>query len=65
MNFEQNNDIHQYIEMTRQHVALMGANDNEFRQLDEIKQRYSNGEIGLEEAKNQADRILSSKQDYH
>ncbi len=56
---------HDEIEYIRQQIAVMGFNDSEFLRLDEIKEKFTLGEITAEEAINGARAILVGKQDYH
>ena len=49
----------------RQEVYLMGANDSEIPEIDEIIERFNKGEIGREEALAQVSSIKNRKQDYH
>lgn len=49
----------------RQRVAIMGANDSEFWNLDLICDKMEKGESTPEEAVTEANGVLSSKQDYH
>lgn len=54
-----------HIEMVRQQCAVMGFNDTEWGQLDEIKRQLEEDEISPEEAQMKADGVFNSKQDYH
>ena len=53
------------IEYIKSLVSVMGANDTELLELDDIKQRVLNRELDTQEAAQKAWGILHSKQDYH
>lgn len=53
------------IEEAKQRAAVMGTNDSEFWVLDKIRERLDKGEIGPEQAAEEARSVVSGKQDYH
>jgi hypothetical protein len=53
------------IELIRQQIGLMGANDYEIPAIDDLIARLKAGECAPEDAVEEAQAILSSKQDYH
>lgn len=53
------------IAMIRQEIAVMGFNDSEFYDLDQIVSEYESGAITAEEAISRAQAIKAAKQDYH
>ena len=65
MNFEKKEDAQSYIAMIKQQVALMGANNYEFEELDKILKLLQAGDISEDEARSRVYAILESKQDYH
>ena len=46
-------------------IASMGGNDSEFNVLDDIVNNLQEGSLTPEEALEQANKVLLSKQDYH
>lgn len=55
----------QRILQIRQEIYLMGANSSEFSDIDFILQRLHAGDITPEDAIIEAEKIESSKTDYH
>ncbi len=61
----ENINVEMEIEIIRQQIAVMGANDYEFDELDNIKKLWQKKEISGKEAVARARAVLNNKQDYH
>lgn len=59
------NEVLQFIENIMHQCNVRGANDSEISELTKIKDTFSYGKISALEAKQAAQNILDSKQDYH
>ncbi len=57
--------VEQKILQIRQNIAMMGGNDAEFSQLNDIHQSLRKGRITPEDALLEAEKIEASKMDYH
>jgi len=54
-----------FIENIRNQIAVMGANDSEMDDLNQIRSAMESEKISPQEAMNKALEIKNSKQDYH
>ena len=53
------------IKFIRQKVAIMGFNDSEIPELNELLEKVEGGEVDPQKALERAHEIINSKQDYH
>lgn len=53
------------IEAIRREISVMGGNDSEFGELDNVLERLNNGTYSPERALAEARKIRDQKMDYH